>query len=151
MSDLDRILEQLEKVILTALNSADSSGGVGKAEETLSLNGVFTARVSARVRYLDELDPGPSKDLASRAPVIDVFEQGDRVKVVVHLPGVRKEDIVLLSGPRSLRIEITKGGEKFIRDIPCGANLDSVSVKSSVENNSVVEITLHDPHGGRPR
>ena len=135
----------MRESILRALSEAESGNGTGQAEETFGLNKILTAKVSARVRFLDSLEPGPKPGLrASRNPVIDVFEEGNEVKVLVHLPGIKKEDIVLLAGPKSLRIEITKGDAKFRREIPCGANLTRARIRSSVENNSVVEIILHD-------
>ena len=41
-----------------------------------------------------------------------------------------------------LRIEVSKGGRVHRRDVPCKVAPGSVEVKSTKENNSVVEITF---------
>jgi HSP20 family molecular chaperone IbpA len=152
MSDLDSLLDELERVIMRAMRAAESGGGIGEAEQTFGMDRMVSARVSARVGFLDELgSTSLTHPRTVREPVIDVFEDGEDLKILVNLPGVRKDDIVLLAGPKSLRIEITKGTAKISREIPWGGNLGRARIKSSMENNSVVEITVHTPRRGAPR
>jgi HSP20 family molecular chaperone IbpA len=144
MTELDRLLDQLERVIVEALRTADSSGGVGEAEATQRLNTFLSARVSARVGYLDEIGLRPSLGHlpARKTPSVDLIEDEDSLKVIVLLPGVKKDDVRVLAGARSIRVEIRDGGRDYVKNIPCAVKADQVKLESVVENNSVLEFTF---------
>jgi HSP20 family protein len=75
-------------------------------------------------------------------PLVDVFDDEKGLRVVVELPGVEKEDIHVRFLDDVLRIEVSKGGRVHRRDVPCKVAPGSVEVKSTTQNNSVVEITF---------
>jgi HSP20 family molecular chaperone IbpA len=60
----------------------------------------------------------------------------------VELPGVRKEDVHVQFMDGILRIKVSKDGRVHQKDVPCKVPPGSIEVKSTRENNSVVEITF---------
>ncbi|TMP99355.1 MAG: hypothetical protein E6K99_05215 [Thaumarchaeota archaeon] len=62
------------------------------------------------------------------------------MRVIVLLPGIRSRDVKVGVRDRLLRIEITKGGTTYSREIPCKLAPSDIKIKSVVEKNSVVEI-----------
>jgi len=105
-----------------------------------------TASVSIRSAIPDSVPVRP----AAQEPLVDVFDDSKGIKVVVELPGVKKEDVHARFLDGVLRIEVSKAGRVHRRDVPCKVPPASVEVKSITENNSVVEITfLRRPRGDK--
>jgi len=70
---------------------------------------------------------GAPPDASCREPLTDVSEEGDRVKVIVELPGVDKQDIDLRSQDRELTISVDTERKKFCKrlELPCDVREDS--------------------------
>jgi HSP20 family protein len=73
-----------------------------------------------------------------REPLIDVMESDDTVRVIVELPGVRKDDIKIDAHERLLDIEVDNEAKQFRHqvDLPCDIQPDSV--KASCKNGVLV-------------
>ena len=82
-------------------------------------------------------------------PLIDVIEGSGSYRVVVLLPGVEAKDVTVKRLPGSLKVEVVRGGTTFVKEIPCGARPERISIVSSKENNSVVELVF--AKGGKRR
>ena len=108
-----------------------------------------SAKFNVKVAYIDELLKGGGPPRAEPEPLIDVIEEDDGYRVVVLLPGVRREDVAVKRGPGSLRVEVTKGGTVYAKEIPCAPEPSKVTVVSARENNSVVELVFAKRRGGR--
>jgi HSP20 family molecular chaperone IbpA len=143
MLDIERLLGDLERVILSATRLAAEGGG--QAEETLRLGprGEVEVKSSLRVGFLDEMAAAQaSRPPLEREPVVDLIRTKDGFKVLVLLPGVKREDIRVVARPASLAFEITTRGRTYYKEIPCDTPPSKISIESMVENNSVVEITF---------
>jgi hypothetical protein len=143
MLDIERLLSDLERVILSASRLAAQVGG--QAEETLRLGprGEVEVRSSLRVGFLDEMAAAQaSRPPLAREPVVDLMKTKDGFKVLVLLPGVKREDVRVVARPGSLAFEITSRGKTHHREIPCDLPPSKINIESIVENNSVVEITF---------
>ena len=79
-------------------------------------------------------------EVAYESGLIDVIDERDGLRVIVLLPGIRSKDVKVGVRDRLLRIEITKGGTTYSREIPCKLAPSDIKIKSVVEKNSVVEI-----------
>jgi hypothetical protein len=136
--DIEDLLDDLGKVIASALTELDQ----GKVVETRRVVGDDMLKITTRVSIRSAVpDAVPAKPPA-REPLVDVFEDREGLRVVVELPGVKKEDVRAQFLHGILRIEVTQGGKVHRRDIPCQVAPGTVEVKSSRENNSVVELTF---------
>lgn len=150
MLDVERLLSDLERVILSATRLAE--GGGGPAERTLRLGpgGEVEVRSSLRVGFLDEMAAAQaSRPSLAREPEVELMKTKDGFKVLVLLPGVKREDVRVVARSRSLAFEITSRGKTYHREIPCDLPPSKINVESMVENNSVVEITFARKVDGR--
>jgi HSP20 family protein len=78
---------------------------------------------------------------AEREPLIDVLESDTMVRVIVELPGVRKEDVKIDAHERLLDLEVDNEFKQFHEqvDLPCGIQPDSVKANYK---NGVLEISM---------
>jgi hypothetical protein len=109
----------------------------------------LSARVSVNIGFLDETVPKMAKPAAQREPLIDVMEGERDIRVVVLLPGVKREDVTVSRGPGTLRVEVSRGDTVYRKEIPCAPEPARISVVSTKENNSVVEFVFAKKGRGR--
>jgi HSP20 family molecular chaperone IbpA len=143
VSDIERLLSDLERLIRSATRLAAEGGGL--AEETFRLGprGELQVRSSLRVGFLDEMAAAhASPPSVAQEPEVELIETKEGFKVLVQLPGVQREDVRVVAGPRSLTFEITSRGKTYHREIPFDLPPSKVSIESIVENNSVVEVSF---------
>ena len=82
-------------------------------------------------------DKGPDE----REPLIDLIESGEMIKVIVELPGVRKEDIEIDAHERLLEIEVDNESKQFHEQIDLPCDVLKNSVKAGYKNG-VLEISM---------
>jgi len=78
---------------------------------------------------------------SSREPLTDVIEEDDKVRIVVELPGVKKEDIHLRATAKALDIDVETGDRRFSKhlDLPCEVKENSAK---ATYKNGVLQILL---------
>ncbi|TLX96729.1 MAG: hypothetical protein E6K96_05380 [Thaumarchaeota archaeon] len=130
MADFPDLFDELERVLFGILGDIQDAGITGTFSLKVGLLDSTTNREAPRVY------PQP----AAQGPLIDVIDEKDGLRVIVLLPGIRSDDVKVGVSGRLLRIEITKGGTTYSREIPCKLAPSDIRVKSVVEKNSVVEI-----------
>jgi HSP20 family molecular chaperone IbpA len=142
--DIDDLLNELGVELAWTLKELDEGRPV-RARRTVGDDFIkVTTSVSVRTAIPESVPIEPPV----QEPLVDVFDDGKGLRVVVELPGVKKEDVRVLFLDGTLRIEVSKDGKVHRRDVPCKVAPGSVEVKSTRENNSVVEITfLRRPRG----
>ena len=142
MADFPDLFDELERVLLGILGSVQDSGETVKKRRVT--RGPITGTFSLKVGLLDSTTnreaPRVYPQQAEQGPLIDVIDEKDGLRVIVLLPGIRSDDVKVGVSGRLLRIEITKGGTTYSREIPCKLAPSDIRVKSVVEKNSVVEI-----------
>lgn len=74
-----------------------------------------------------------------REPLVDVFDEGDRLLIVAEMPGVEPEDIHVGIVGRLLTITAERADRKYRKsiEVPQGTQRDRLSVSC---NNGIVEI-----------
>ncbi len=77
----------------------------------------------------------------AREPLTDIIEEKDRIRVIVELPGVDKDDIQLQVEDRLLDISVDREDRKFFKQLDLPAAVDSDSTTASYKNG-VLEVTL---------
>jgi hypothetical protein len=142
--DIDDLLDELGAQLGWTLKELDAGREV-KARRTVGDEFIrVTTSFSIRSAIPDRLPVEPPV----QEPLVDVFDDGKSLRVVVELPGVKKEDVRVRFLDGVLRIEVSKGGRVHRRDVPCKVAPENVEVKSTTENNSVVEIVFWLKHHG---
>jgi HSP20 family molecular chaperone IbpA len=143
--DLDDLLNELGLELGETLKELNERREV-KTRRTVGDDFIkVTTSVSIRSLIPDSVPVEP----LVREPLVDVFDDSKGLRVVVELPGIRKEDVRVHFLDGVLRIEVSKDGRVHRRDVPCRVAPGRVEVKSTRENNSVVEITFQSPRGDK--
>ncbi|MET1102183.1 MAG: archaeal heat shock protein Hsp20 [Pyrodictiaceae archaeon] len=76
-----------------------------------------------------------------REPLVDVFEEDDKVVIVAELPGVDKNKIDLRIRDRTLVLKATDTNRKYYKEIELPADVKPETAKAKF-NNGVLEITI---------
>src|SRR2546427_1504267 len=143
MADFPDLFDELERVLLGILGSVQDSGETAVKKRRVT-HGQITGSFSLKVGLLDSTTdreaPKVYPQPAVQAPLIDVIDEREGLRVIVLLPGIRSKDVKVGVRDRLLKIEITKGEATYSREIPCKLAPSDIKVKSVVEKNSVVEI-----------
>jgi len=81
----------------------------------------------------------------SREPLVDILHGSDELKILIELPGVRKEDISLKTTENSMRIVAIHGDYRYekILDLPVEVQPESATAQY---NNGVLQVTLKVRH-----
>ncbi|HNU35104.1 MAG TPA: Hsp20/alpha crystallin family protein [Methanomassiliicoccales archaeon] len=84
---------------------------------------------------------GAPPDAHCREPLTDVTADADKVKVIVELPGVDKDDIDLRSEGRELTISVDTERKRFCKglELPCDVRPDSASAEY---RNGVLTVVM---------
>jgi HSP20 family protein len=77
----------------------------------------------------------------SREPLTDIIEEKDRIRVIVELPGVDREDIQLNVEDHILDISVDREDRKFSKKVELPSPVDPDSASASYKNG-VLEVTL---------
>ena len=136
--DIDDLLNALGVELEWTLKELDE----GREVKTSRTVGDGFIKVSTSVSFRTAVPESAPIRPPVQEPLIDVFDDGKALRVVVELPGVKKEDVHARFLDGVLRIEVSKDGRLHRRDVPCKVAPGSVEVKSTREKNSVVEITF---------
>ncbi len=74
-------------------------------------------------------------------PLVDVLDQEDKVRVIMHLPGASKEDIDLAFKDDSMLVKVGNASRPVVREVPLPCAV--VSSSAVVEcHNGVLEVCL---------
>jgi HSP20 family molecular chaperone IbpA len=139
--DIDGILNELERILLGVKNLVAEGTGITQRTRQYGIGDNLRVTSSVRVGFLDEMLSAIPRPSAELEPLIDVIQTRSGLRVLVHLPGVKKEDINVYQRNKSLVLEINSRGRLYHKEMPCDVEPSNVT-KSVVENNSVVEITF---------
>ena len=102
-----------------------------------SLGGIPRVRPFGNIRRTEK---GPIIDEV-REPLIDVFDEGDAVSIVVELPGVEEKDIQTEVIGDTLKLTTATKGRTYAKeiDLPCAVEEGKLE---SFYKNGVLEIRL---------
>jgi HSP20 family protein len=117
----------------------DILGGKGKAVYGFSVRvGIGGKPVIEQFGNLKETAAGPLV-AETREPLVDVLDEGERLRVIAELPGVEEKDIKLEMRGDILELTAEKGDRKYHKELllPARARL----VRSSYRNG-VLEVEL---------
>ncbi|MDD1771576.1 MAG: Hsp20/alpha crystallin family protein [Methanomassiliicoccales archaeon] len=120
--EFDVIRERMDRLIEAAMNATGDDQFVYGLSMRAGPDGRPVVQEFGNVPRNGSLpDPG------CREPLTDIVEEADRVRVVVELPGVEKEEIDLRSEGRELNISVDTERKRFCKrlELPCEVRADS--------------------------
>ena len=79
-----------------------------------------------------------------REPMVDVFEEPDRVLVVAEMPGVGDEDVQVELADDILTISATKGEKKYRKEVLLPGSFTPAQMTRTCRNG-VLEVALRKP------
>src|SRR5579875_1546670 len=133
MIDVDELLKVLDGLIVSITSgNRDRSKGFGI---------VYSLKVNTLDSLADSQPAGKIRVGQEKEPLVDVIETEDTIRIIVELPGIRKEDVRYSVNNEFLDIEIFKDCT-YRKQIPCSVEPERISVKSNTVNNSVLEIVF---------
>jgi HSP20 family protein len=91
-------------------------------------------------RFGDMPRPATAQGPAPRAPIVDVFEEGELIRVVAELPGVAAENIICTLEKNVLHIKTT-GPQIYARSVQLPAASDRASLSQTC-SNGILEVRL---------
>ncbi len=74
-------------------------------------------------------------------PLVDVYDEGEKIRVVAELPGVEKENIKLKATGRRLVIRATNTDRKYYKEIDLPEEVDIKKAKARYKNG-VLEVEI---------
>jgi len=134
--DLDVIRERMDRLMEAALNGTGDDQFVYGISMCTGPDGRPVVQEFGNVPKSD----GPP-DPGCREPLTDIVEEADRVRVVVELPGVEKEDIDLRSEGKELNISVDTERKRFCKrlELPCEVRADSAMAEY---RNGVLTVNM---------
>lgn len=76
-----------------------------------------------------------------REPLIDVFKEKTKVRVIAEVPGVNKGDIKLTGSPRTLTIKAHSNSRKYEKSVSLPVPVDITTAKAKYKNG-VLEVVI---------
>jgi HSP20 family protein len=79
-----------------------------------------------------------------REPLVDVFEEEDRLLIVAEMPGIEQEDVVVELSDRLLTFSAERGDRKYRKSVEVPANIGRDQLVVSCKNG-IIEISAAKP------
>jgi HSP20 family protein len=87
---------------------------------------------------------------SEREPLVDVNTTDNEVKVVLEMPGVKKEDIKINAFDGSVEVIANNPQRKYLKTVELPQDADIETVKSTY-NNGILEITFNKRENTKPK
>jgi len=131
--------EELEEVLKKFFSSPIIFGG----NVTIGPDGVPRFQRFGSKMPVGGVSPGKERD-----PLVDVYDQGDTLRVIAEVPGVPKEHIRVRTEAQRVRITASGGERNYSKVIELPSKVIPESAKAKY-NYGVLEITLQkvEPSG----
>ncbi len=92
----------------------------------------------------------PQQVTAERDPLVDVNTTGKEVKVVLEIPGVKKEDIKLSAYDEAVEVTANNPQRKYHKIIDLPKQVNPETAKSTYQNG-ILEITFSKKENVKPK
>ena len=96
-----------------------------------------------RVREWGNIRPGITRPVISETiePFTDILEEDDKIKVIIDMPGVEKEDIKVEATEKTITVSAERGERKYYRKIDLPKEVIPETARAQYKNG-VLTITL---------
>lgn len=157
--DFNDFIKNIQKMIEDLVQKGNLTEDIEKILEDLGNNSPFVAGFSYKrgdgKSYIEQFGDlmkqfgfdnvaskiNESNAAKDRAPIVDIIEENESIRVIIEMPGVEKRDIDLHSRETILKIKANSRNRRYKKDIflPCPVIPTS---SKAVFKNGVLEITL---------
>jgi len=135
--EFDVMRERMDRLMEAALHGTGTDPLVYGFSMRTGADGRPVVQEFGNVPRARGLPPDPS----CREPLTDVVEETDKVKAIVELPGVEKQDIDLRAEDRHLTISVDTERKRFCKslELPCEVLPESASAEY---RNGVLTVVM---------
>lgn len=135
---MNRLMEDLGNLLASVAESLEENKPITINRKSSNMGFDITATLSARFGLLESL--GTDYKPKTIEPLVDVLEDNSSIKVIVLVPGIKKEDIETSMRNGFIDVKIRRGDQIIHKNIPCNVPPNQIAIKSFRYNNSVLEI-----------
>jgi HSP20 family protein len=140
LTELGNITQDIAKMVEEGKTEISRTGEISfdKSQGKKAMYGVSVRMGGDGMPRVDTF--GRRRESDTREPIVDVFDEADRVQVIVELPGVEEKDIAVVVKETTLTITAGKGDRKYKKEIDLAAPFKGEPEKQY--KNGILEINL---------
>lgn len=154
--DFNDFIKNIQKMIEDLVQKGNLTEDIEKILEDLGNNSPFVAGFSFKrgpdeKPYIEQFGDlikqfgfglaNQKEATKDRAPIVDIIEEDQTIRIIIEMPGVEKRNIDLHSTETSLKIKANSQNWRYKKDIFLPCPVIPTSAKA-VFKNGVLEITL---------
>lgn len=140
LTELGSITEDITRMVEEGKTEMERTGEISfdKSRKRKGMYGISVRLGGDGMPRIDTFGRRPKDD--TREPIVDVFDEKDRLQVIAELPGVDENDITHSVRETILTITAGKGERKFHKEIDLGS---AVKGKAKVHyTNGILELNF---------
>ena len=140
LTELGNFTQDITKMVEEGKTEMTRTGEIS-FDKSRKLKGMYGVSVRMGGDGMPRVDTfGRRPESETREPIVDVFDEADRVQVIVELPGVEEKDISIELKNSTLLLTAGKGERKYKKEIDLGVPVKGEPKKQY--KNGILEINL---------
>ncbi|MDD1701946.1 MAG: Hsp20/alpha crystallin family protein [Methanoregula sp.] len=140
LTELGNFTQDITKMVEEGKTEMSRTGEISldRSQKRRGMYGVSVRIGGDGMPRVDTFGRRPESDI--REPIVDVFDEADRLQVIVELPGVEEKEISVALKGNTLIITAGKGERKYKKEIDLGTEVKGEPKKQY--KNGILEINL---------
>ncbi len=140
LTELGNFTQDITKMVEEGKTEMSRTGefSLDRSKKMKGMYGVSVRMGGDGMPRVDTFGRRPESE--TREPIVDVFDEDDRLQVIVELPGVEEKDISLELKDSTLYLTAGKGERKYKKEINLGIPVKGEPKKQY--KNGILEINL---------
>jgi HSP20 family protein len=140
LTELGNFTQDITRMVEEGKTEMSKTGEISfdRSKKVKGMYGVSVRMGGDGMPRVDTFGRRPESD--TREPIVDIFDEAERVQVIVELPGVEEKDISLELKDSLLTLTAGKGDRKYKKEIDPGAEIKGEPKKKY--KNGILEIIL---------
>jgi HSP20 family protein len=140
LTELGNFTQDITKMVEEGKTEMSRTGEIS-FDRSKKMKGMYGISVRMGGDGMPRVDTfGRRPESETREPIVDVFDEADRLQVIVELPGVEEKDISLELKDSTLILTAGKGERKYRKEIDLGTPVKGEPKKQY--KNGILEINL---------
>jgi HSP20 family protein len=140
LTELGNFTQDITKMVEEGKTEMSRTGefSLDRSKKIKGMYGVSVRMGGDGMPRVDTFGRRPESE--TREPIVDVFDEADRLQVIVELPGVEEKDIAVELKDSTLYLTAGKGERKYKKEIDLGVPVKGEPKKQY--KNGILEINL---------
>ena len=140
LTELGNFTQDITRMVEEGQTEMSKTGEISfdNAQKRKGMYGISVRMGGDGLPRVDTFGRRPEAD--TREPIVDIFDEADRLQVIVELPGVEEKDIKVEIKETTLILTAGKGERKYKKEIDLGSPIKGEPKKQY--KNGILEINL---------